>query len=121
MSPQKNENIARIHTDEIAKLVILHRKDYTNEMKETRIKRIKEHNGDTCNNRENTSIAKIALTENININYDNTKKLAIFNNRNYTFCREAIEIISNNKTCNIVELFQLIKNGNEYSKRRMER
>ena len=67
--------------------------------------RIKEHKVDIHNNRENTAIAKIALTENININCNITKKLANFNNRNYTFCRKAIKSLSNNKTYNKIEHF----------------
>ena len=57
------------------------------------------------NDRENAAIAKIALTANIIINYSNTKKLENINDRNYTFCREAIEIISNKKTCNTIQHF----------------
>ena len=59
------------------------------------------------NNRENTTIAKIALTENVNINYNNTKKIANFNNCYYAYSRKAKEIISNNKTCNIIEHFSI--------------
>ena len=58
----------------------------------------------------------IALAEYINISYNNAKKLANFNNRNYAYCREEIEIISNNNICNIIEHFS-IKNGNESSKK----
>ena len=62
---------------------------------------------DISNSRENTVIAKISPKENIYINYNKIKRLANFNNRNYAFYREAIEIISNNKTCNTMEYFSV--------------
>ena len=79
--------------------------------------RIKEHKGDMCNNKENTVIAKIAQTENVNINYNNTKKLANFINRIYTFCSEAIEITSNNKRCKTIPFSSVDQEGNKSSKK----
>ena len=55
--------------------------------------RIKEHKRD--NGREKSTIAKIALNNKININCNKTKKLAIYNNRNYAYCCESTKIISN--------------------------
>ena len=39
----------------------------------------------------------------MNINYVKTKKLANYNNQNYTYCCESLEITSNRKTCNNME------------------
>ena len=39
-------------------------------------RRIKEHKGDICNGTEKTAVTKITLIDNININYNKTKKLA---------------------------------------------
>ena len=50
-------------------------------------------------------MAKIALNENMHINYDKTKKLANYNNRNYSYYHKSIEIIYSQKTCNNMEHF----------------
>ena len=63
----------------------------------------------TCNIREKTTIAKIVLNELININYNKTKKIANYDNRNYAFCREVLEIASNSKTCNTIDYFSIDK------------
>ena len=75
--------------------------------------KLKKYKSDVHNNRENTVVAKIVLTKNININYDKSKKLADFNDRNCGFFMEAIEIISNNKNVTQYTTFGLTKNGNE--------
>ena len=48
-------------------------------------KREKEHNGHICNGIATTAKVKIALNENININYYKRKKLANYDNRNYVY------------------------------------
>ena len=74
-------------------------------------KRILVHKRDVCNEREKIAIAKMTINENININYDKTKKFANYNNRNYVYCCKVIEIISSCKACNSIEYFSI---GNEW-------
>ena len=57
--------------------------------------------------REKTAIVKVYLNENINVNYDKTKKLTNYNNRNYAYCQEAIEIISNSEACSSIKHFSI--------------
>ena len=63
-------------------------------------RKIKEHKENVCNGREKTAIAKIALKDNINKNY---------NKRIYAYCRETFVIASNSKTCNITDNFSIDK------------
>ena len=72
-------------------------------------RKIKEHKGNMHNCREKTAIAKITLNKNININYNKTKKIAIYNNRNYVFCCKTLEIASSSKTCKTIEHFSIVK------------
>ena len=69
--------------------------------------RIKEHQNDIRNSKNNTAIAKLALNQNIQINFNNLKKLANYNNRTYGYCREAIEIENSREACNDTEHFSL--------------
>ena len=57
-------------------------------------------------NKKKTSMSKIVLNENI-INYDKTRKLANYSNRNYAYCRESMMILLNKKACNNMEHFAI--------------
>ena len=69
--------------------------------------RLKEHQSDIKNSKNNTAIARLALNQNIKINFNNTKKLVNYNNRTYGYCCEANEIRNNRETCNNTEHFSL--------------
>ena len=69
--------------------------------------KIREYKGDIWNGIEKTDIVKITLNENININYDKTRKVTNYNNRNYAYFRELTEILSNKKACNNEDHFTL--------------
>ena len=82
----------------------------------------------TIEEKKKATTAKTALIKNININYNNTKKLANCITRNYPCCRETLEIVSNNKTCNtmkhlyIDEQWEIIfKKCNLHGRRECER
>ena len=75
-------------------------------------RKIKEHKGETHNGKEKAAIAKIALNENISINYKEAKKLANYNNRNYAYCHEALEIASKSKFFNNMEYISIETSGN---------
>ena len=62
--------------------------------------RSKEHLSDIKNAKNNTAIARLALNENIKIDFNKTKKLSIYNNRTYGYYHETIEIKNNNTTYN---------------------
>ena len=55
--------------------------------------RLKEHQNDIKNAKNNIAIVSLALKENIKIDFKNTKNLSNYNNRTYGYCRESIEII----------------------------
>ena len=45
------------------------------------------------------AIARFAQNEDINVNYDKTKKLANCSSYNYLYCRKSIKILINNNKC----------------------
>ena len=68
---------------------------------------LKEHQSDIKNSKSNAAIARLALNQNIKIDFNNTKKLSNYNNRTYGYCHETIEIKNNSVTCNDAEHLSL--------------
>lgn len=62
--------------------------------------RIKEHMNDIKYNKETTGLTRYNKKKELLIDFQNINKLANYNNMNYAYKREAIEILTTENTCN---------------------
>ena len=65
--------------------------------------RIREHQNDIKQGKSNTALAQLHQKEIINIDFENVKKIAHYNNHKYALLREALEISIDANACNQIE------------------
>ena len=103
INPLDTADIYRIeYTDENSK------KGYYIRVTKRKInERLKEYQCDLKNAKSNTAIARLALKQNIKIDFKNAKKISNYNNRTHGHCHKTIENKNNSITCNDAEHFFL--------------
>ena len=69
--------------------------------------RIKEHCSNILHNIQTIALAQLYIKKKINIDFNNVKKIAPYNNHSYTIKRESCEIVTNLDSCNFMEHAQL--------------